>query len=82
MPADPPSYRSFNDLGDPVDSWLLRQIGYRTDVVILSDGQFYWHVWLHGDRVNGGLSESWTAAHEDAVRASRQDNLHRNTLRW
>lgn len=44
--------------------------GYRTEVVMLDGGQFYWHVWRHGTRVNGGLSESWDKACEDAAHAT------------
>lgn len=56
--------------------WVLSQYGYSKDVTELADGQFYWHVYLHGERINGGLAESWLTAHEDAVRAARQDQIH------
>lgn len=62
------------------DAWLLRRRGYRTDTVPLDGGRFYWHVYLHGERVNGGLSDSLQDAREDAVRAARQDSVHRKTL--
>ena len=47
--------------------------GYRTEVVTLDSGQFYWHVWRRGTRVNGGLSESWTDAWESAAYATVSD---------
>ena len=55
----------------------LIQRGYRIDVVTLDDGQFYWHVWRHGERINGGLSERWADARERATQAARQDVSHR-----
>jgi hypothetical protein len=59
---------------------FLSSHGYRTQVVTLGGDRFYWHVWRHEVRVNGGLSDSWTRAHEDAAHASRQDFTHRNQI--
>jgi len=35
----------------------------------LDDGMWYWHVFLHGERVNGGLSETHDDARADSARA-------------
>jgi hypothetical protein len=48
----------------------LGLLGYRTEVVMLDSDQFYWHVWRHRTRVNGGLSESWGDACDDAEYAA------------
>jgi hypothetical protein len=61
---------------------FLSDRGYRVQVVILLDGQFYWHVWRLGERVNGGLSESWDDAQQSAARAARQDFTHYRPPRW
>lgn len=87
MPPRPYGLRSYPGPDDefaryPRRSWLLADYGYRKEVTELVDGQFYWHVFWHGERINGGLSGNWQDAHDDAVRAARQDHIHRDRLLW
>lgn len=45
---------------------------YRIEIKALSATEFYWHLYDrdNGERVNGGLSDNWWAAHRDARQAS------------
>jgi hypothetical protein len=47
--------------------------GYTTDIVQRDDGEYYWHLWRWNQRVNGGLSESYAEAFQDASLAARND---------
>jgi dsRNA-specific ribonuclease len=60
-------------LGDPSALFQSRYQYYQIQVRPLEDGQFYWHVLLRGERVNGGLSESKIKAEQDAMRAAQSD---------
>lgn len=51
---------------------------YCIAVTRLVDGQFYWHVWYHGERINGGLGESC----EDASRLARYAIFSSRFRRW
>jgi hypothetical protein len=41
--------------------------GYQAQIKKMDDGQFYWHLYRQGTRVNGGLAGTWTGA----MRAAR-----------
>ncbi len=45
-------------------SFRLRARMYRTEIIELPDGQFYWSLFIRssGERVNGGLNASWREA--------------------
>lgn len=48
-------------------AWFrLRALDYDRQVTPLGDGQFYWHLLFRGERINGGLSSSYTGAMSDA----------------
>lgn len=53
--------------------FLSRYEYYQIEVKPLEDGQFYWHVLLQGERVNGGLSGSKRNAERDAETAAQWD---------
>lgn len=59
---------------------FLAEQGYRVEVVPVGDGQFYWHSWRSGHRVNGGLEACEEEAGRAAVRACRLDVTHRGLL--
>lgn len=54
----------------------LSQLGYRTEVTELADGQFYWHVWRHAIRVNGGLCLDLCRAELNANHAAERDSYN------
>jgi len=60
----------------------LRSHGYRTEVVIMADGQYYWHLWLENEHINGGLSSDWGVAFDESLRYARQHLYYRGVLRW
>lgn len=43
----------------------------------LEDGTWYWHAFLRGERVNGGLSETLEDARADSARAIALHACHR-----
>ncbi len=43
---------------------------YRTDLTELPSGEWYWHLYFRGEKVNGGLSSYKDAARSDAKTAS------------
>jgi hypothetical protein len=81
--CDPPEEpaRPLPDYEPPRGFELLGRRGYRSQVVTLSDGQFYWHVWRYGERVNGGLSSTWDSALDDAAHAAQADVIDQRILR-
>lgn len=60
------------------EPWWLGGLppGYRVDLVQCGgddDGEYYWHLWQWNRRVNGGLSEGYVQALQDASLAARRD---------
>jgi hypothetical protein len=51
-------------LTDDTDN--LNQGGYRADFAELPSGEWYWHLYFRGEKVNGGLSPDKTWAQSDA----------------
>ena len=82
----PGYYPPYRVLAEAADAWEWEEAavrerqtrrlalrGYRTEVVQLDDGQFYWHVWKWNVRINGGLSESRHTASRDAEDSALKD---------
>lgn len=71
--------------GEDLDSVILPAflagLGYRIEVATVKGGQFYWHAWRDGNRVNGGLEENEGDAARVAQRACSLDVTHRNLIR-
>ena len=57
------------------DPWWLGGMpaGYTSDVVQMGEDKYYWHLWRWNQRVNGGLSETYVQALQDASLAARSD---------
>lgn len=67
----PPERHLFRSFFDSISS------GYRSDVVLLGDGQYYWHLYRYAERINGGLSANRYDAVDDARQAARRDYFWR-----
>lgn len=88
LPPAPPPPSYYDGIDDFTQRVLLRQnkhlegLGYRFTVVLLDDGQFYWHLWLKDNRINGGLSTTAHEARQDAERAVRMHAYAPVASRW